>query len=126
MKTLLTLRRAYDPAGPDDGWRVYVDKLWPRGLSHETFHYDEWDKDVAPSASLRGWFHADPDTRWEEFETKYRAELKANPAFATLASSLMAHTKATLLYSSRDRVRDNAHVLLDTLLQCYPSDFCTE
>ena len=77
--TKLFLKRAYDKAGPDDGFRIYVDRLWPRGLSHETFTYDMWDKDIAPSTELREWFHADPDGRWPEFEKRYAEELKNNP-----------------------------------------------
>ena len=55
--TQYQLKRAYEPASPEDGFRVYIDRLWPRGLSHETFHYDLWDKDIAPSTELREWFH---------------------------------------------------------------------
>lgn len=121
--TTLKLKRAYDPSSPEDGLRVYIDRLWPRGLSKETFKYDLWDKSVAPSTELREWFHADPDTRWDEFETRYRAELVANPAFKDLADTLRSHPLATLLYSSRDRVHDNAHILLDTLIGQYPDEF---
>ncbi|MDE6278596.1 MAG: DUF488 family protein, partial [Paramuribaculum sp.] len=57
MKQTIQIKRAYDPELPDDGYRVYIDRLWPRGLSHETFHYDSWDKQIAPSTELREWFH---------------------------------------------------------------------
>ena len=67
MKQQILLKRAYDPESPSDGFRVYIDRLWPRGLSHATFHYDLWDKDIAPSTELREWFHADPLDRWDEF-----------------------------------------------------------
>lgn len=107
----IELKRAYDPASPADGYRVYVDRLWPRGLSHETFHYDEWDKEIAPSTELREWFHADPDGRWEEFEKRYGAELAANPAFAALKESIAGEEKVTLLYSSHDREHNNAVVV---------------
>ncbi|MDE6418485.1 MAG: DUF488 family protein [Duncaniella sp.] len=121
--TTLKLKRAYDPSSPEDGWRVYIDRLWPRGLSKETFKYDLWDKSIAPSTELREWFHADPDTRWDGFETRYRAELISNPAFKQLADTLSSHPVVTLLFSSRDRVRDNAHILLDTLVGQYPEEF---
>ncbi|MDE6118000.1 MAG: DUF488 family protein, partial [Duncaniella sp.] len=65
------LKRAYDPSNPDDGFRVYIDRLWPRGLSHATFHYDWWDKAISPSAGLREWFHADAADRWDEFQVRY-------------------------------------------------------
>lgn len=115
MKQTIQLKRAYDPASPGDGYRVYVDRLWPRGLSHETFHYDWWDKDIAPSTELREWFHQDPDGRWTEFAAKYRAELKANPAFATLRATLADKPTVTLLYSSHDREHNNAVVVKQAL-----------
>lgn len=115
MKQTIQLKRAYDPASPGDGYRVYVDRLWPRGLSHETFHYDWWDKDIAPSTELREWFHQDPDSRWDEFAAKYRAELLANPAFATLKATLADKPTVTLLYSSHDREHNNAVVVKQAL-----------
>ena len=117
MKQQILLKRAYDPESPSDGFRVYIDRLWPRGLSHATFHYDLWDKDIAPSTELREWFHADPLDRWDEFSAKYRAELLANPAFATLRTTLASHPVVTLLYSSHDHVHNNAAVLLSALRQ---------
>ncbi len=114
--TSYKLKRAYDAASPDDGYRVYIDRLWPRGMSHETFHYDLWDKEIAPSTELREWFHADPDNRWDSFKEKYAAELAGNPAAATLATTLSAHTTVTLLYSSHDQEHNNAIVVRDFLL----------
>lgn len=105
------IKRAYDAPSPDDGFRVYIDRLWPRGLSHETFHYDLWDKDIAPSTDLREWFHADPAGRWNEFAEKYEAELRANPAFAAFRGYLAGKPRVTLLYSSRDRLHNNAAIL---------------
>ncbi len=113
--TQYRLKRAYQPASPDDGFRVYIDRLWPRGLSHETFHYDLWDKDIAPSAELREWFHADPAGRWEEFESRYRQELKANTSFDALCSLLATKPAVTLLYSSHDELHNNAVVIYDLL-----------
>lgn len=85
--TQYQLKRAYEPASLEDGFRVYIDRLWPRGLSHETFHYDLWDKDIAPSTELREWFHADPDNRWSEFETRYSKELETSPFVRGIATS---------------------------------------
>ena len=110
MKQTIDIKRAYEPQSPDDGYRVYIDRLWPRGLSHETFHYDSWDKPIAPSTQLREWFHADPENRWEEFAEKYRAELTSNPAFDALRREIAGKPKVTLLYSSHDRDRNNAVV----------------
>lgn len=114
--TEILLKRAYDPATPDDGYRIYVDRLWPQGLSHETFSYDLWDKEISPSAELREWYHADPTDRWPEFVKRYSAELKANPNLATLAKTIEGQKVVTLLYSSRDREHNNAVVLRDVLL----------
>ena len=109
------LKRAYEPSSPRDGFRVYVDRLWPQGLSHETFHYDLWDKEIAPSAELREWFHTDRVGRWDEFEQKYLTELKNNPAFAALKKELEAKPVVTLLYSSKDEQHNNAVILLKAL-----------
>lgn len=113
--TTIRIKRAYEPAGPQDGYRIYVDRLWPRGLSHETFHYDLWDKDIAPSTQLREWFHADQAGRWEEFRRRYGEELEASPAFAALRRTIAAHRVVTLLYSSHDEVHNNAVVVGDEL-----------
>lgn len=111
MEHLLEIKRAYESASPEDGFRVYVDRLWPRGLSHETFHYDLWDKDIAPSTELREWFHSSPDSLWDEFSERYKAELKGNPAFTALLETIADKPKVTLLYSSHDKVHNNAVVL---------------
>ncbi len=113
----ITTKRAYEPESPDDGFRVYVDRLWPQGLSHRTFHYDLWCKDVAPSTELRKWFHENPTAEWPEFEKRYEQELRANPAFASLKALLAAKPKVTLLYSSHDTLHNNALVLRDMLLR---------
>lgn len=105
------LKRAYQPEAPDDGFRVYIDRLWPQGLSHETFHYDLWDKEIAPSTELREWFHADPQNRWPEFVTKYEAELKDNPSFGALKQLLDTKPVVTLLYSSKNEQHNNAVVV---------------
>lgn len=109
------LKRAYEPAEPDDGFRVYIDRLWPQGLSHETFHYDLWDKDIAPSTDLRKWFHEDPEGRWDEFEKKYLEFLKSDSSFAALKQLLSTKKKVTLLYSSRNEKQNNAVVVLKAL-----------
>lgn len=115
MTQLIQLKRAYDPEESSDGCRVYIDRLWPRGLSHETFHYDLWDKDIAPSTELREWFHADPDNRWTQFVEKYKAELKSNPAFDSLRHTIEDEETVTLLYSSHDREHNNAIVVKELL-----------
>lgn len=115
MKQTILLKRAYDPASADDGYRVYIDRLWPLGLSHETFHYDSWDKAIAPSTELREWFHQDPDGCWMEFEEKYEAELRANPEFEALKTEIKDKPVVTLLYSSHDEEHNNAVVVAKLL-----------
>lgn len=117
MEQKILLKRAYDPESPDDGYRVYIDRLWPRGLSHENFHYDSWDKQISPSTELREWFHQDPDNRWNEFETRYRAELLSNPAFGELRSEISGQPVVTLLFSSHDRDHNNAVVVRNLLTE---------
>lgn len=108
---VINIKRAYDEASNEDGFRVYVDRLWPRGLSHETFHYDLWDKEISPSTELREWFHQDPNSRWEEFAKRYLEELKSNTAASTLRETIAGKPVVTLLYSSHDREHNNAVVL---------------
>ena len=109
------IKRAYEPETPEDGYRIYIDRLWPRGLSHETFHYDFWDKEIAPSNELREWFHKDPDNRWDEFRKKYSEELAAGEAFASLKTEIAGKPKVTLLYSSHDEKHNNAVVVKECL-----------
>lgn len=115
--TKIQIKRAYEPQSSNDGFRIYIDRLWPRGLSHETFHYDLWDKDIAPSTELREWFHQDPADRWEQFMEKYKTELKNNPAFTKLKTYIEAKPIVTLLFSSHDEQHNNAIVVKDLLTQ---------
>lgn len=115
MKQTIELKRAYEPASDNDGFRIYIDRLWPRGLSHETFHYDLWDKEIAPSTELREWFHANPETEWTEFERRYTQEVLSNPAYAILKEKIANKPKITLLYSSHDTIHNNAIVLRNLL-----------
>lgn len=115
MKTQINLKRAYEPASPSDGYRIYVDRLWPRGLSHENFHYDLWDKEISPSTTLRQWFHADPGARWDDFEKQYSTELNVNPAFNKLMTIVKDKPTVTLLFSSHDSQHNNAVVVKEML-----------
>ncbi|MCH5225389.1 MAG: DUF488 family protein [Muribaculaceae bacterium] len=113
--TQLKIKRAYDTNNDIDGYRIYIDRLWPQGLSHETFHYDLWEKQISPSTELREWFHADPTNRWEGFKEKYAAELKSNPAFGEFKKIVESHPVVTLLYSSRNEEHNNAVVVKEVL-----------
>ena len=107
------IKRVYDPPG-DDGLRILVDRLWPRGLSKERVHADRWLKEVAPSAGLRRWFGHDPD-RWEEFKKRYGDELEGQPALSLLLD-LAKKEKVTLLFSAKDVEHNHARALLEFLL----------
>ena len=120
MEQMITIKRAYEPAAADDGFRVYIDRLWPRGLSHETFHYDLWDKEIAPTTELREWFHEDPDNRWTEFEKRYRNELLGNPSLKSLLDAIAGKPTVTLLYSSRDHEHNNAVVVKNVISEATP------
>lgn len=115
--TPFRLRRIYDPVEKDGGKRVLIDRLWPRGISKERAHLDDWAKDVAPSTELRNWFHADPDKRFPEFAERYDAEL-AGPAQQDAIAGLReaaAHGPVTLLTSVKDPDDSYLSVLLKRL-----------
>lgn len=107
-------RRVYDEAADDDGFRVLVDRLWPRGVSKERARADLWLKDVAPSDDLRRWFHHE-SPRFAEFARRYRAELDDNAAVEELRDVVRQHDVVTLLYGARDATENQAVVLRDYL-----------
>lgn len=110
----LQLKRAYDDAVPDDGVRILVDRLWPRGLRKQDAAVDIWLKDIAPSNELRKWIHADL-SRWPEFRRKYFAELDAATDVVAVLHEQLAKGKVTLLYAARDREQNHALVLQEYL-----------
>lgn len=112
----IAIKRAYEPPMRGDGQRVLVDRIWPRGVSREEAALDLWLKDIAPSTALRKWFGHDP-ARWDEFRTRYRAELAANEAAVAQLCALAAKGKVTLIYGARDEQHNQAVVLADYLTQ---------
>jgi len=114
--TGLRVKRVYEPAAADDGCRVLVDRLWPRGLSKAKARIDWWLKDVAPSDALRHSFHGHPE-KWKEFVAAYRRELGKEPA-KSAAAALFERARSepvTLLYAARDEEHNNAVALRDRL-----------
>jgi uncharacterized protein YeaO (DUF488 family) len=110
-------KRVYEPPAAADGCRVLVDRLWPRGLRREDAAVALWLREAAPSPELRRWFHAEPD-RWDEFRRRYRQELAARPqVLEPVRTRLAAGEAVTLLYASRDPVRNNAAALAEVLAQ---------
>jgi uncharacterized protein YeaO (DUF488 family) len=108
------LKRAYEPAERSDGYRVLVDRIWPRGVSKERAHLDEWARDLAPSPELRRWFGHDP-AKFEEFRTRYRDELAAQSEKLRELRGRARKGTLTLVYSARDTEHNDAVVLAELL-----------
>ena len=108
------VKRVYDAAGPDDGFRVLVDRLWPRGVSRQRAALGLWAKEVAPSTELRTSYHAHPG-EFAEFTRRYRAELKDNPEVDRLRAALADHPASTLLYAAHDIEHNHAQILAGVL-----------
>ena len=112
------LQRAYDEPGPEDGRRVLVDRVWPRGRTKEHLRLDAWERDLGPSTVLRKWFGHDPE-RWKEFQARYHQEL-AQPAQARALDELTAAARLgplTLVYGARDREHNQAQVIAEEIEQ---------
>jgi uncharacterized protein YeaO (DUF488 family) len=108
------LKRAYEPPERADGYRVLVDRLWPRGVSKAEAHLDEWARDLAPSSELRRWFGHDP-ARFDEFRRRYREELTAHAEKLRELRRLARRGTLTLVYSARDSEHNDAVVLAELL-----------
>src|SRR5262245_7940230 len=106
----IQIRRAYDPPRRADGYRVLVDRVWPRGVSGDDLHLDAWSKEVAPSTRLRKWFGHDPE-RWREFQARYFAELEGNPDGVRELAERARRGRVTLVYGARDPEHNNAVAL---------------
>lgn len=113
---MVRIKRAYEEPSRSDGYRVLVDRLWPRGVKKEALRLDLWAKDLAPSPALRRWFGHDPD-RFREFARRYHAELRAGSPQALLVelTRRAAHDVVTLVYGARDEQHNGAVVLRDAI-----------
>ena len=111
---MLKVKRIYDPPSKDDGKRILVDRLWPRGIKRDDARIDEWLKDIAPSDELRKWFSHEP-SRWQEFRKRYRSELKKNSSLIERLTTESARGTITLLFAAKDVKRNNAVVLRDEI-----------
>ncbi len=111
---MFKLKRVYEHPGKSDGFRILIDRLWPRGLSKDKAKIDLWLRDIAPSSSLRKWFAHDPD-KWEEFRKKYTAELRSKKELLDKIRQAEKQKIVTLLYSARDEKHNNAVVLKEVL-----------
>lgn len=111
---MVQVKRVYDAVASDDGFRILVDRLWPRGLTKEKVHADLWLKEAGPSTELRQWFQHDSE-KWPAFQQRYKAELKDNPAFAQLQELVRTHKKVTLLFASKEETHNEAQALKNLL-----------
>jgi len=116
VKKTVSIKRIYDPVEASDGRRVLVDRLWPRGVSRDTAHIDDWLKELAPSDELRHFFGHDPE-RWPQFRERYRRELAEKPAEFEKLRDLTLRQRVTLVYAARDTEHNNAVVLKELLLE---------
>lgn len=116
----IKLKRIYEDPVRSDGYRVFVDRLWPRGMRKEAIHYDLWEKEITPSPELRKWFHQDPDERWTEFVALYKKELSGSEAVSKFVEGIKKHPVVTLLYAAKSPDHNHALVLkayLETVLE---------
>jgi uncharacterized protein YeaO (DUF488 family) len=113
------LKRAYEPAGPSDGYRVLIDRLWPRGVSRRQAKLDDWEKQLAPSPELRRWFGHEP-RRFEEFRRRYTEELRDERPRLTALRRRAREGTLTLVYSAQDTEHNDAVVLAEVLRRGLP------
>ena len=112
----IRLKRAYERPAIEDGIRILIDRLWPRGVKKADAAIDQWAKDIAPSTALRKWFGHDP-ARWLEFRDRYAVEIREHPEPLERLRALAKHGPITLVYSAHDELHNDAVVLKDLLLR---------
>jgi uncharacterized protein YeaO (DUF488 family) len=114
------IKRAYEPADAADGYRVLIDRLWPRGITHEKAELDEWERELSPSTDLRQWFGHEP-SRFGEFRQRYIEELRDKRSAITRLRRRARTGTLTLVYSARDAEHNDAVVLAEVLRRGLPS-----
>ena len=110
MVIVIRLKRIYEPRTLEDGFRILVERLWPRGVSTQRAQVDLWLKDIAPSPELRTWYAHDP-AKWSEFQERYEAELRRNPELDRLRQLVDEKKEVTFVYAARDETRNSALIL---------------
>lgn len=115
MNSMIQIKRVYEQRGEEDGYRILIDRLWPRGVSKEKAGVDLWLKEIAPSTELRKWYGHDPE-KWDEFKKRYRKELADNKELIKQIADLeKEHGKVTLLFAAKEKEHSQAVVLIDLL-----------
>ncbi len=110
----IELKRIYEKPSPDDGYRILIDRLWPRGVSGENARIDEWLKEIAPGDELRKWFHHDPN-KWNEFKERYGKDLEEHPDIVERICRMANRQRITLVYAAKDKNFNNAVALREYL-----------
>lgn len=113
-KMKISIKRIYDEPSEADGYRVLVDRLWPRGIKKDAARIDLWEKNIAPSNELRKWFAHDVN-KWDEFCERYKHELENNDAFSQFSAEMQSKPAVTLLFAAKDTEHNNAVVLCSLL-----------
>jgi uncharacterized protein YeaO (DUF488 family) len=113
------VKRVYEPAERSDGYRILIDRLWPRGVSHERARLDAWERDLAPSAALRDWFGHQPDL-FDEFRRRYVSELREHRSLLSRLRQRARHGTLTLVYAARDTEHNDAVVLAEVIRRGLP------
>lgn len=116
----IRVKRVYEPAERSDGYRILIDRLWPRGISHERAGLDAWERDLAPSAALRTWFGHRPDL-FDEFRGRYVAELREHRSLLSELRRRARQGTLTLVYSARDTEHNDAVVLAEVIRRGLPT-----
>jgi uncharacterized protein YeaO (DUF488 family) len=111
---MIRIKRVYDPPGPRDGFRLLIDRLWPRGLTKDKACLSDWRKDLAPSDRLRKWFNHDPQ-KWDEFKRRYHEELRPRAKELQELARKKRPATITILYGARDKEHNNAVALKELL-----------
>lgn len=109
--TQIKIKRVYEDPAKSDGYRVLVDRLWPRGMKKEMLKYDYWAKEATPSSGLRAWYHEDPEGRRDAFTLKYKEELDNSPSVKDFIAKISVYDTVTLLYAAKDTVNNHAVIL---------------
>lgn len=113
--TQIRIKRVYEAPDTTDGYRVLIDRLWPRGMKKEHLKYDVWEKDITPSPELRKWFHEDIANHWEGFATMYKKELESSETVQQFIKTIKPYHTVTLLYASKETVYNHARILQEYL-----------
>lgn len=108
------IKRIYEKASADDGYRVLIDRLWPRGVKKNEAHIDVWQKEIAPSHELRKWFQHDP-SKWKEFKRRYYLELETQTELVKALSTRATSETVTIVFAARDEQHSNAQALKELL-----------